>query len=249
MSGWSAPSEPRAVLFDLGNTLVSYYRPRDFGPILRRAVAAAAAELEQRRAALGRFARIDLESAVAWAERCNHERRDHRVRPLAERLVEVFRLPPEDRSSELLERLAERFLEPIFATARRDPLARETIIEIRRLGYKVGVLSNTPWGSAAAPWRAELERHGLLDVVDAAVFCVETGWRKPASQAFAHALARLGAAPEHTWFVGDEPAWDVAGARAAGLTPILLGPVGGADCVCIPDLASLPPLLAQARTV
>ena len=30
----------RAVLFDLGNTLVSYYQPPDFMPILRRSLQA-----------------------------------------------------------------------------------------------------------------------------------------------------------------------------------------------------------------
>jgi hypothetical protein len=36
----------RAVLFDLGNTLVSYYAAPDFGPILRRALRACIEVLE-----------------------------------------------------------------------------------------------------------------------------------------------------------------------------------------------------------
>jgi len=32
-------------------------------------------------------------------------------------------------------------------------------------------------GGPADAWRAELERHGLIDKVDAAVFCMDVGWR------------------------------------------------------------------------
>jgi hypothetical protein len=42
-----------------------------------------------------------------------------------------------------------------------------------------------PWGSSAAAWRAELNRHGLLAAVDATVFCVETGFANPIQRPFA----------------------------------------------------------------
>jgi FMN phosphatase YigB (HAD superfamily) len=29
-----------------------------------------------------------------------------------------------------------------------------------------------------------------------------------------------------SWFVGDDPVWDVEGARGAGLTPVLIAPSG-----------------------
>jgi FMN phosphatase YigB (HAD superfamily) len=63
---------------------------------------------------------------------------------------------------------------------------------ISELGIKSAIVSNTPWGSAAAAWRKELARLGLADAVDAAVFCTDVGWRKPASPAFERALTLLG---------------------------------------------------------
>lgn len=144
------------------------------------------------------------------------ERVDHRVRPLAERLVEVFDLDARLQPAELLARLCEAFMGPIFATARLDEAAIDVLREIKRLGVRAAIVSNTPWGSPATAWRSELARHGLLDRVDAAVFCVEVGRRKPAAQPFARALQLLGVAPHRAWFVGDDPIWDVAGARAAG---------------------------------
>ena len=50
---------------------------------------------------------------------------------------------------------------------------------LRSRGIKTAIVSNTPWGSPADAWRAELTRHGLLDKVDATVFCMDVGWRKP----------------------------------------------------------------------
>jgi len=44
---------------------------------------------------------------------------------------------------------------------------------------KTAIVSNSPWGSSANAWRHELMRHGLLERVDAAVFCGDVGWRKP----------------------------------------------------------------------
>ncbi len=67
-------------------------------------------------------------------------------------------------------------------------------------------------------WRAELGRHGLLDRVDTAVFFVDTGWRKRHPAPIQRALQVLGVAASDTVFVGDDPRWDVDGARRAGIS-------------------------------
>jgi putative hydrolase of the HAD superfamily len=46
--------------------------------------------------------------------------------------------------------------------------------------------------------------------------------QKPDPRIFAHALAEIGCAAVHTWFVGDHPLNDVLGAAAVGLCPIWL---------------------------
>jgi putative hydrolase of the HAD superfamily len=46
--------------------------------------------------------------------------------------------------------------------------------------------------------------------------------QKPDPRIFAHALAAIGCAAAHTWFVGDHPINDVLGAAAVGLRPIWL---------------------------
>jgi FMN phosphatase YigB (HAD superfamily) len=64
---------------------------------------------------------------------------------------------------------------------------------LRHQGIKTAIVSNTPWGSSANAWRAELARHELLDAVDATVFCMDVGWRKPHRAPFDRALSLLAA--------------------------------------------------------
>jgi putative hydrolase of the HAD superfamily len=245
MSGWSVSSERvDAVLFDLGNTLVSYYRAADFPPVLERCLAAVRGILAER----PELRAADAATAYGRALTANVERADHGVRPLAERLVEVFDLDARLVPAELLARLCGAFLGPIFATARLDASAVDVLRMIKRLGVRTAIVSNTPWGSPAGAWRSELGRHGLLDQVDAAVFCVDVGRRKPAGEPFARALQLLDVAPGRALFVGDDPVWDVAGARAAGLRPVLLSPsLGGPEppCLRIGSLPELVPLIKR----
>ncbi len=203
----------RAVLFDLGNTLVSYYRAEDFPIVLRSCVAACLAELDMPGSGID-------EALFQRAMTLNIEASDHRVRPIADRLAVLF--PCFACHPGRLERLTAAFLKPIFATAVMDPAVLPTLAALREQDVLTAIVSNTPWGSPAELWRQELARHGLLSAVDAAVFCVEVGFRKPHPAPIRQALVNLGVEPAEALFVGDDPRWDVAGARAAGVVPLLL---------------------------
>ena len=219
----------KAVLFDFGDTLVGYYRSSEFPGVLRRCV-------ESSMAALGIPREPDeVERLFARAKTLNRERDDHKVWPLAERLRIIFE-GVADLDGARLEAVTEAFLSPIFEIARVDPDAHFVIDELRRRGLLVGIVSNTPWGSPGARWRRELERLGFLDRVDACVFCEDVRWRKPHAAPFLRALEVLSISPQEAVFVGDNPRWDVLGAKGAGLFPVLLAPgqeAEGAGCTVI----------------
>jgi HAD superfamily hydrolase (TIGR01509 family) len=203
----------RAVLFDLGNTLVSYYQPAEFMPILRRSLDACLLTLGHN--PLGREAQTAL---VHQALEMNQERADLAVWPLEERLRVLFSHYTPDAT--LTDRLCRAFLEPIFSTARVNREALPVLTSLRRMGVKTAIVSNTPWGSSGPAWRSELARHGLL--ADAIVFCTDVGWRKPHPAPFRRALEILDVPAKEAVFVGDDPIWDVEGANGAGVRPILL---------------------------
>ena len=205
------------MLFDLGNTLVTYYATAEFPAVLQRC-------LQECRDALGWPQDSERDHTMfARAMGLNAERPNGAVHALDERLTELF---GEDASLDdsTLTAVCEAFLKPIFALARLDPDALPLLENIRQRGIKTAIVSNSPWGSSARVWRNELARHGLLERVDASVFCGDVGWRKPNPAPFQRALELIHVAPADAIFVGDDARWDVIGAQNAGLRPVLLCP-------------------------
>lgn len=79
-----------------------------------------------------------------------------------------------------------------------------------------------------------LEQCGLGEMLDGTVTSAETGSRKPDPGIFRRALELAGCEPEEALHVGDTAEEDVAGARAAGIRPLLIDRGGGSG-----DIASL----------
>jgi putative hydrolase of the HAD superfamily len=202
------------VAFDLGNTLVEYYRPTEFAAILDEAI-------KYSYQVLSPIASVGLAEAYQVAYRENTEQPDWRVRPLFERLARIFGLSVSV-DPEIKERACREFLQPIFTRAR---VYQDTVPTLRRLradGYRLAIVSNAPWGSPAELWREELQWLDLAREVDVSMFCVDVGWRKPAPPVFVAALEKLGVSPAECVFLGDHPRWDVEGARAIGMTSVLI---------------------------
>ena len=89
---------------------------------------------------------------------------------------------------------------------------------LRDRDLKIGLVSN-----AFDPgWllHNDLERMGLADRLDAAVFSSEVGRRKPDESIFRAALDELDVAPGRALFVGDRRYEDVRGAKEVGMTTV-----------------------------
>ncbi len=95
--------------------------------------------------------------------------------------------------------------------------APATVRALHGKGYRLGVVSNAE-GRVAR----DLDNAGYAALFETVVDSHLVGVEKPDPAIFRIAIERMGLDPETTVFVGDVPAVDVAGARAAGLAPILL---------------------------
>jgi len=106
----------------------------------------------------------------------NQERADLAVVAAEERLRCVVSHYTPDAA--MTERLCCAFLGPIFATHGSAVTPCQVLRALKRRGVKTAIVSNTPW---AALGRLALgaARYGLLDAVDAVVFCTDVGWRTP----------------------------------------------------------------------
>lgn len=87
----------------------------------------------------------------------------------------------------------------------------------RRRGLRVVVVSN--WDVSL---HEVLERLGVASLVDGVVTSAEVGAGKPSPELFRRALGLVGVPAAHAVHVGDSLEEDVAGARAAGIEPILI---------------------------
>jgi len=117
------------------------------------------------------------------------------------------------------------------------------LVELRRRGYKLVVVSN-----ANGTVRQAFRRIGLFDLVDVIVDSAEEGFEKPDRRLFDAALRMAGAEHGRALHVGDIYHVDVMGARAAGLTPVLVDEANlyaDADCHCIRSIEELPSLLER----
>jgi putative hydrolase of the HAD superfamily len=133
-------------------------------------------------------------------------------------VAERLRVPLTD---ELRDRLVSSFDEVGLATPLEPaPGIADCLDALRGAGLRLGIVCDV--GMTAAPvLRAHLERHGLLDRFDAWGFSDETGWFKPAPEAFLPVLGSLGVSdPSRVAHVGDTRRTDVAGAIALGMAAI-----------------------------
>ena len=96
-----------------------------------------------------------------------------------------------------------------------------TVARLKADGYRIGVVSNAE-GQVAR----DLDEAGYRGLFEIVVDSHIVGIEKPDPAIFRIAMDKMKIRPESAVFVGDVPAVDVEGARAAGITPILLDRFG-----------------------
>jgi putative hydrolase of the HAD superfamily len=92
-----------------------------------------------------------------------------------------------------------------------------TVRALKEAGHRLGVVSN-----AEGRVERDLDGAGYAGLFEAVIDSHVVGVEKPDPKIFRIAMERMEIAPETAIFLGDVPAVDIAGARAAGLTAVLL---------------------------
>jgi HAD superfamily hydrolase (TIGR01509 family) len=118
-------------------------------------------------------------------------------------------------SDAYVERFRAMALEMVDELVIPVPDAKRTFAALRERGIVTAVLSNG-WNPLQI---RKAQRAGFEGPVLASA---DLGVQKPAARAYEALLNALGTRAENTWYVGDDPRDDVAGARDAGLRAIWL---------------------------
>ncbi len=241
---------PRAVIFDLGGTLVEW---PDWDEASPRHWTAAHEHMEALRPGLppGRDAFV---TAMCRAEAAHWERvlAEQWSGPPSGLVVEGFRtlgLVPGE--GEILAAL-DGYARSVDGWAEVFPDAVSTLEWVRASGLRIGLLSNTWW---AAAWHdADLATHGLAPLIDEVCYTSDLPHSKPHPSVFLGLAQRLGVAPAACVMVGDRPADDIAGALAAGMRGIWKtngspreNPMRVVPSATISHLAELPALIERWR--
>lgn len=209
---------PRAILFDLDDTLISAYRQPE------QAWIAIAGEFQEHLGGLTPKAvaeAVALAAEAFWSDEDRHRagrlsllntRRDIVLDGFAalERAHGVA--PP----APLATRMSERYNSYREEQMYLFPDAHEVVDTLRIAGVKLALITN----GASEPQRAKVERFDLTHRFHHIQIEGEHGFGKPEERAYRHAMTMLGVDPHETWMVGDNLEWEIRAPQRIGIHAI-----------------------------
>jgi len=223
----------KAVLFDLGNTLVYTCPEEAFQEILRaHGIHEPIDRVKQ--AMIKGNQEFDIEKHIHLSAHEFYTKWN---------LVELKHLGIIDpvKAEKLAEEIDSEWFE--YAQFHPYPEVKPTLKRLKQMGLKLGIIT----GGCEEDVEKILPKVGLQDVFDVCVGVNTIGKRKPSPEIFQYALKKLRVTPEEAVFVGDDLKADYLGAEKAGLTPILIRREGSAtlDIRCIKRLYEIFEVLAE----
>ena len=197
----------KAVLFDLGNTLVYSHPEVTFQRILTEQ--GIAKSLDEVTSALIRGnAEFDIEkyeglSAHEFYTRWNIVQLRH---------LGLIGL----KARKLAETIDSQWWK--YAEFHVYPDVRETLLRLKQMGLKLGIIT----GGFEEDIEMIIPKMGLDELFDVKVGVNTTGKRKPNPKAFRYALKQLKLKPSEAVFVGDNFKADYEGAEKVGMIPVFV---------------------------
>ncbi len=191
----------RAILFDLDNTLIDFYKmKRTCSEEAVRAMVDAGLKIREKKG---------IEKLFKFYEKYGWEN---------QKIFDKF-------IKEVQGKIDYKILASGVAAYRRIKYgylvpyahARGTLLKLKQRGLKLGIVSDAPIKQA---W-LRLAELNMVDFFDLVIGLEKQGKRKPHSMPFRKALKKLGVPAEEILFVGDSPERDIAGAKKLGMKTAL----------------------------
>ncbi len=205
---------PRAVVFDLGGTLVHWPEWEEAAP----AKWSAAYDAVRGSGAGAHWPDRDrFVLAMRAAEKAHWERvdREHWSGPPTGLVRDGFRRLGVSEPEDVLMATLDAYAHAVEGWSSVYPDSRDTLVSLRERGYRLGLLSNTWW---AAEWHnADIAAHGLTELIDQLVYTSDLPHSKPHPSVFREISARLGVDPSACVMIGDRQIDDVSGAKGFGM--------------------------------
>ncbi len=209
----------KAILFDLGETLVNFGKIESTGKLFKESGRRSYTYLKKLNQPVGPFRDYFWRNMLGLRLRYYVSQltgRDFDSLALLEKYGtrRGFQL-----SRRQWQELNWLWYEPLRERSWTEPDLAETLTKLTQAGLKLGIVSNTFVNAGA------LDRHlaeeGLIGFFDTRVYSCNFGFRKPDKRIFLEAARQVGAEPANTIYVGDRINKDVIGALRAGMKPVL----------------------------
>jgi putative hydrolase of the HAD superfamily len=212
---------PRAILFDLDETILTFGRRQEQLVSVARGFIPPGEAIDAE--ALART--VETHLTAFWADEARHKSwrfrlADARRAVVADAFAELSAAGAASLTREAAHRFADEFQALREQRIRPFPGAIETIDALRAQDVRLALITN----GASEVQRAKIERFDLARRFDHVQVEGECGFGKPEPRAYRHALAALGAEVHEAWIVGDNLEWEVAAPQRLGLYAVWCDP-------------------------
>lgn len=216
----------KAILFDLGGTLLHYHDPQEDDPRHPfRRVTLLGIEAVLKQLASDRSIHLSMEQVRDAIDRQigrtyrsmqTDQRGGSIEEPIRAALNEIGIEPDEARWDDL-----RRYLyHPIDQIVSPCEGARSTLGVLRGAGFLLGLISNTFW--AGDLHDRHLMKYNLLGFLPIRIYSSNAPYQKPHPSIFLSTLENMGVHPEEAAYVGDRADVDVGGAQNVGMRGVLI---------------------------
>jgi putative hydrolase of the HAD superfamily len=208
----------RAVLFDLGDTLLNYGRLKPYQPF-KEAARQTYEYLKSLGQPVSSFPWYVLRSVtmvrwrVLWSWVTRKDFDSLRLLKRAGKRAGYHLTEAQYRE------LVWLWYEPLSRRVHTEPHLKETLEELRRRGIKMGIVSNTFVNACAL--NRDIAQRKLTEFFEFIYYSYEFPKRKPYPSMYSAAVETLGVKPGEVVFVGDRLDTDVKGAVNAGMHAVL----------------------------
>jgi len=209
---------PKAIIFDLGSTLIEY-ESISWGELNNVCAIKARKYLVQQG--------ISVPDEIEFLEKFEESKKDFRVLAIEENVewdivkvaVHFFELLGIKFDDDLPERFFDVYYEGVEEHLFVYDDTVETLKRLKQAYPVIGLISNTIFPERAH--HIELKRFGIEPFLNFTIFSSTFGLRKPHPDIFQHAADKAGFSPEDCVYIGDRYKEDVQGPQSIGMSAIL----------------------------
>ena len=216
----------QAVIFDLGGTLLHYYdsaseeKQKHFLRVTMIGVKAVYQKLIDQSADLPRFEEftllVDKHIGQSYQATAKELRGNSLENPVRKAFQEAG-VALSNGQWEVLRPFLYQGIDTIVSPREGLIMTLEALVNA---GYKTGLISNTFWASDLHD--RHLKEWGIIDYLPERIYSCDHPRIKPHPDIFTDMLNRLNVQPSEAVYVGDTPAVDIDGAKAAKMHAILI---------------------------